>query len=97
MKKRRKGNSRKWAEVSTLNCSIVQPPNQAWVIYVDSLRLQTFSFDKLTHPPLCIYQSDLATLCAILVEKILQAEKIPKGGKGYYFATPSFQAGALGK
>jgi len=55
--------------------------------------LQTFSFDQPTHPPSCIYQSDLAALYVILVEKILREEKIPKGGKGYYFAIPSFFSG----
>jgi hypothetical protein len=82
VQKRGEENSRKWAEVSTLNCSIspnpgcfIQPPNQAWVIYFDSLCLQTFSFDRRTNPPSCIYQSDLAALYAILVEKILQEEK----------------------
>jgi hypothetical protein len=35
----------------------------------------------------------LAALYVILVEKILREEKIPKGGKGYYFAIPSFFSG----
>jgi len=89
VQKRRKGNSRNWAEVSTLNCSIVQPPNQAWVIYFDSLCLQTFSFDKLTHPPLCIYQSDLAALCHTCGEN-LAGRKDSERREGLLLRNPSF-------
>ncbi|KAF2251858.1 NAD(P)-binding protein [Trematosphaeria pertusa] len=44
-----------------------------------------YKFDKDGHPP-AAHISDLIELYALLVEKILQKERIPSGEEGYYFA-----------
>jgi len=68
-------------------------------VFIRSI-LSAYKHSPLINPPTLrrgIYQSDLAALYVILVEKILRERKF-RSGKGYYFAIPSFfQAGALEK